>query len=368
VPSSDKSICDRPARAPGRLAALSRAAQWALLALASLVLVSAFEAISLPAAVLIGSMLTAIAFGTGGFTIAVPSVGFAASQAVLGTLIAASIRIEVIGYIAEDWPAVLIAVVSTVAASSFLGWSISRLRILPGTTAVWGAAPGAATAMVLMAATFGADARLVAFMQYLRVVMVTIAAALVARLWVDTSGVSVAAPAWFPALSPAGFGATLAVALAGGVGGHLVRLPSPFFLGAFILGVALNLGGGLSFQHPPWLLAASYALIGWTIGLRFDRAVVRQAARAMPQIMLSIVILMAFCGAIAWLLAAELGIDPLTAYLATSPGGMDSIAIIAAASPGVDLSMIMTLQTARFLFVLVCGPALARLVARSLRS
>lgn len=354
-----------PESAP--LGSLTKPVQWALLVLASLAVVSAFEIASLPAAVLIGSMLTAIAFGTCGFDIRVPSLGFAASQAVMGTLIAASIRIEVIGYIVEDWLIVLIAVVSTVAASSFLGWSISRLKILPGTTGVWGAAPGASTAMVLMAATFGADARLVAFMQYLRVVMVTVAAALVARLWVDTSGVAVAQIDWFPALSLHGFGATVAVALAGGVVGHLVRLPSPFFLGSFILGVALNLGGYLSFQHPQWLLAASYALIGWTIGLRFDRTVLRQAARAMPQIVLSILILMAFCGAIAWLLAHELGIDPLTAYLATSPGGMDSVAIIAAASPNVDLSLIMTLQTARFLFVLVCGPALARLVARSIK-
>ncbi len=45
--------------------------------------------------------------------------------------------------------------------------------------------------------------------------------------------------------------------------------------------------------------------------------------------MLSILLLMGFCGAIAWLLSHELGIDPLTAYLATSPGGLDSVAIIA---------------------------------------
>src|SRR4030095_4290218 len=37
------------------------------------------------------------------------------------------------------------------------------------------------------------------------------------------------------------------------------------------------------------------------------------------------------------------GIDPLTAYLATSPGGMDSVAIIGAASKA-DLSFVMALQ------------------------
>ena len=142
----------------------------------------------------------------------------------------------------------------------------------------------------------------------------------------------------------------------------------PTFSAPSGFGVALNLGGYVTFQHPQWLLALSYAVIGWTIGLRFDRAVLIQAARALPQIVLSILILMGFCGGIAWMLARQLGIDPLTAYLATSPGGMDSVAIIAAAAHNVDLSLIMTLQTARFLFVLVFGPMLARFVARWIKT
>ena len=91
------------------------------------------------------------------------------------------------------------------------------------------------------------------------------------------------------------------------------------------------------------------------------------AARALPQIVASIVALMAFCGGLAFLLSHQLGIDPLTAYLATSPGGMDSVAIIAAASDSVDLSFVMALQSARFLIVLLLGPSLARLVTSWVR-
>jgi uncharacterized membrane protein AbrB (regulator of aidB expression) len=57
---------------------------------------------------------------------------------------------------------------------------------------------------------------------------------------------------------------------------------------------------------------------------------------------------------------AVAGIDPLTAYLATSPGGMDSVAIIGAAS-NVDLSFVMALQTLRLVIVLIVGPPLARI-------
>ncbi len=353
---------------PGPLAALPKSAQWAILATLSAMLAFGLDAIHMPAPALIGPMAAAIAAGASGATIRAWRPGFNAAQAVIGCLIAASIQIGIFGYFFSDWPVILLSVFATIAASSLLGWSISRLRILPGTTGVWGSAPGAATAMVLMAAAFGADARLVAFMQYLRVIIVTIAAALVARLWVDTSGVAVPSTIWFPPILWTAFLPTIGVAIGGGLLGRLLRLPSPYFLGAFILGLALHLPGAVAFQLPPWLLVASYMLVGWTIGLNFDRAVLLHAARTLPQILASILILMAFCGCIAWLLANELGVDPLTAYLATSPGGMDSVAIIAAASSNVDLSLIMALQTARFLFVLLFGPALARLVARGIKA
>jgi uncharacterized protein len=257
--------------------------------------------------------------------------------------------------------------VLTVAASSLLGGLISRWRILPGTTAVWGSSPGAATAMVLMAGAFGADQRLVAFMQYLRVIFVSMTAALVAKLWVDTSGIETPAIVWLPPLDPQGFAATLGVALAGSLIGKLLRLPSPFFLGTFIFGTAIHLGLGVTMQLPPWLLAVSYALIGWSIGLNFTRPILRHATRALPQIIGSIIALIAFCGGLGFMISHVLGVDPLTAYLATSPGGMDSVAIIAAAAQHVDISFIMALQSARFMIVLLVGPSVARLVARSVK-
>lgn len=61
------------------------------------------------------------------------------------------------------------------------------------------------------------------------------------------------------------------------------------------------------------------------------------------------------------LLARVGGVDPVTAYLATSPGGMDSVAIIAA-STKVDVPYVMALQALRFFACVVAGPALARFV------
>lgn len=337
--------------------------QWLALLLLSAAAFALLELGRMPAAMLIGSMLAGIVVGVRGGTIKVPHLGFACSQAVVGCLIASSLSPTMFSVFAQNWMLFTGAVLATVAASSTLGWLISRWNVLPGSVGIWGSAPGAATAMVLMAGAFGADTRLVAFMQYLRVIIVSVGAALLAGLWIKTSGTDVPDAVWFPPLAPLAFGTTMAIAAVGAAAGWLLRLPSPYFLGALIVGTIAHAFLGFEFHLPHWLTMLCFAAIGWTIGLQFRLETLRHALRALPQIVLSILALMAFCGGIAFFLAYEMGIDPLTAYLATSPGGMDTVAIIAAASQTVDISFIMTMQALRFLFVLIAGPPLARLIA-----
>ena len=239
---------------------------------------------------------------------------------------------------------------------------MSRWRVLPGTTAVWGSSPGAATAMMLMAEAYGADAQLVAFMQYLRVVFVAIAASAIARLWINVSGAPAPAIVWFSPIDWLPFLETLGVAGLGILLGQALRIPAGALILPMAAGAALHISGLVQIELPPWLLAISYALIGWNIGLGFTRRILRHASRALPQIVLSILALIAFCCGLAFVLVQALGVDPLTAYLATSPGGMDSIAIIAASSK-VDISFVMALQTARFVVILLIGPRLARFIA-----
>lgn len=351
----------------GRLSALRPQARWVLLVSLSTALVALFELLGLPAAFLIGPMLAGVACGVNGAGLRLPERTFIGAQGVIGCLVAASIEPAMLVSFLDRWPIFLGVVTATLIASGLLGAMVSRWGSLPGTTAVWGSAPGAASAMVIMAGAFGADARLVAFMQYLRVMMVSLGAAVIAGLFVDTGSLAPAAVDWFPPLTWPDFPATVAIAVLGALAGKCSRVPGGTLLAPMLLGATLHLGGGpVDLQLPEWLLAASYTVIGWTIGLKFTRPILLHALRSLPQIVLAIVALMAFCAAIGMVLVPAAGVDPLTAYLATSPGGMDSVAIIAAASRSVDISFVMTLQMARFLIVLVLGPPLARVVARRL--
>lgn len=342
----------------GRLAPLL---QWAILIVASVALAGFLELIGLPAALFLGPMVAAVFFGVNGGTIRLPRPLYLGAQALVGVMVAGSIDAGILPAFLANWPLFLAVVVSVILLSTLSGWILSKRRILPGTTAIWGTSAGAASSMLLMAEAFGADVRLVAFMQYLRVVTIASVATLVAHVW--AGGVPQAVQSgWFSVSDTGMFLTTLALTLFGALAGKVLRIPAGTFLVPFIAGALLNASGHIDIELPGWLTTLSFAMIGWRIGLVFTRPILDHARRAFVPVFVSIIVLLAFCGLLALLLHRFAGVDALTAYLATSPGGLETVAIIAASS-NVDLAFVMTLQTARLLLIMAFGPPLARFVA-----
>lgn len=341
--------------------------QWCALIAASLAVSFTLRAAAFPAAFLLGAMLTGIAFGLKGSVARVPRIGFLAAQAIIGCLVARALNPKILHTLAVDWAEMLLVIGTTVMASALVGWLLTRMKVLPGATAAWGSSPGAAGGMVAMAEEFGADARLVALMQYLRVTIVVLTASLVTHL---LFGAGQSPPSFGP---PAGASAatevlalaeTLAIAAGGAVLARLLRFPSggvflPMFIGAVLQGT-----GMVTITLPSWLLAAAYMAIGWYVGLRFERETTRYALNALPMMLVGVFGLIALCMLSAAMLVWLVGTDPLTAYLATSPGGLDAVAIIAVGSRA-DISFVLALQTARLFIVIITGPFLAKLISRT---
>jgi uncharacterized protein len=336
--------------------------KWGVLLIASLAFIVPLELMRLPAALLLGAMAAAILVAVFEGELAVPGWPYVLAQGLIGCLVARSVGPAILATMLQQWPLFLAGVCSVLVISTSQGALLARWKVLPGTTAVWGSTPGAATVMVLMSESFGGDPRLVAFMQFLRVILVALVASIVARLWVAPGAVR-AAVDWFPAVAAGPFWETMVLAVVGAIVGAKSRIPAGPLLIPLIAGIALSCTGLITITLPPWLMAGCYALVGWSIGLRFTREIVLYAARVFPKIAASTLTLIVLCGGLAWLLHVSVGTDPLTAYLATSPGGADSVAIIAASS-NVDLPFVMAMQTARFMLVLLVGPTLARAVAR----
>jgi membrane AbrB-like protein len=106
--------------------------------------------------------------------IAVPRAANSAAQAVVGVSIGALVQLSTLTSLGEDWLPVLLVTLATLLLS--LGAGL-LLRLQPGITPVTGAfamIAGGASGIAAMARDLGADARMVAVLQYLRVLLVVV--------------------------------------------------------------------------------------------------------------------------------------------------------------------------------------------------
>ena len=315
---------------------------WLILLLLSVLFSSLLLRIHLPAALLLGPLIAGLILSLRGVKLSIPRPCYLAAQAIVGCMIARAINPSVFGVLFNNWALVLAILLTTLAISGLTG---------------------GASAMVVMAQEYGADVRLVALKQYLRVLFVVGAAALVVRYALGNEAQEMTQDiVWFPSLT-LNFPFTLLLTAVACWLGMRLRIPSGAMLLPMLLGALAQGGGWLMLELPEWLLAMAYAVLGWTVGLQFNKAIFLLALKTLPQIIASILGLILMCALMALALTHILQMDFMTAYLATSPGGLDTVAIIAAATRA-DMSFIMALQTLRLFTILLTGPAMARAISR----
>ncbi|WP_286912766.1 MULTISPECIES: AbrB family transcriptional regulator [unclassified Pseudomonas] len=349
---------------PNALSTCSRPyLQWLALLLCASAAGQALHALAVPAGLFLGPMLVAIVFAVCGARLSLHRYVFRFGQGCVGLLVAHSVSWAVLVSMAQSWHLMLLATLITVLLSALVGLGTVRLGGIPGSTAAWGTAPGAASAMVSMAEENGADGRVVATMQYVRVVCVVMVGSLVSHLLGATPG---AAPAASAALAPAATPwldtlLSLAVVMVGLVVGK--RMPAGALLMPLLLGAALQLSGLLTIHLPEPLLAFAYAAIGCYIGLRFDRQTLRYVWKRLPTMIAGALALIVLCAVCAWGLAWAMGVDFLSMYLATSPGGLDAMAIIAVETHA-DVGLVLAMQTLRLFGVILTGTFCARQIIR----
>jgi len=222
---------------------------------------------------------------------------------------------------------------------------------------------GGASGLTAISRELGADDRLVAVVQYLRVALVIfLMPAVTAVVFHPGSGGTAAgaAPApWWRDL--------LLVLVCAGVGipaARLVHLPAGGLLGPMIVAAGLTLAGWSGGATSPALLVlAAYAVIGWQAGLGFTRSSLRALGRVLPLAVVLVLVVVLACAGLGALLAELTGSSQLDGYLATTPGGLYAV-LATAVSSGSDVTFVLAVQVVRVFIMLLAAPALARLLAR----
>jgi membrane AbrB-like protein len=293
-----------------------------------------------------------------------PRAFFPAGQAVAGVVVGTYLHTSTLTGLGARWVAVALVSAATLAITIGAGVLLARIASLDRATASLGMVAGGASGIVAMADDLGADDRLVAFMQYLRLAVVVLFTPIIVAI-AFPGGSSGGGTAHEQVLGTAGdWALTIVVAAAGALLAPLLRLPAGAFLGPTLLAAVLTLTGVIDIAVPPLLREAAFAVIGLYIGLRFERETLRQIGRLVGPVLISIVALIAGCFALAWVLKETAGVSLLDAYLATTPGGLYAVLPLAFGS-GADATFVLAVQGLRVLVMVLAAPAVVRLLLRN---
>jgi membrane AbrB-like protein len=338
------------------------AARWTALAAATLLAGLAFDAASLPSPFLFGALVVglAVALLRPAELEITPSL-FTAAQAATGVALGAYLQSSSLSALGDDWLPVTLVSAATLAVSLGAGVVMARVTELDRPTAALGMVAGGASGIVTMARELGGDDRLVAFMQYVRVLIVVLLTPILVAVAFPGHHGDTGTAAGIPMLgTPRDWLVTAALAVAGAAAGRLVRLPAGTLLGPMILAGAVTLSTPEGwFVVPSAIQNAAFAVIGLQVGLRFTVETVRQTGRLLAPVLLSVVVLLVACFGLAVLLEATTSVSLLDAYLATTPGGLYAV-LAAAVGAGANTTFIIAVQGLRVVVMVLLAPIAVR--------
>ena len=324
----------------------------------------------LPSPYLFGALLVGLAVALlwpDRMTLSDPA--FAAAQALMGVTLGCYLQSSSLSDLGDQWLPVTLVSAGTLVVSLAAGSLLARFTTADPPTAALGMIAGGASGIVAMAEDLGADDRLVAFMQYLRVLVIVLLTPVIVAIAFPghaTGGAGGGHDAVFGDLR--GWILTLAIATAGGLAAAGLRIPAGALLGPMIVAavVVLAIPGG-RFAIPPILRESSFALIGLRVGLRFTTATVREVGRLLLPVIVSIIGLIVASFGLAAALAATTSVSLLDAYLATTPGGLYAVLGVAFGA-GADTTFIIAVQGLRLLVMVLLAPLAVRRLVGGKRS
>ena len=338
-----------------------------LLLLSALGLGLLFHLLHLPGAFLFAPLAASAIFAVRGWcAIQLPQPAYIAAQAVIGTALGAGFSPKTLAVIPQHAGIFTFAVVFILATSLLNGWLLSRFTPLDAATSFLGTMPGGAGAMAAMSDSLHADTRLVTAIQYVRLLVILGSLACVApilKAYAPHSGVAGPAFALYSSeFVPWKLGVLLALVVIGWLAGTYTKIPAGAFLVPTLLYFLFSLAG-VHLGGLPWeALALAYAIMGLQIGGRFHPETIALIRRVLLPVIGTTLLLLVASIVLAALVAQFMHLDFTSAYLAATPGGLDSVAAVAT-DLRVDTTIVVSMHLVRLLCVLLFGPWLVKLCA-----
>ncbi|MEK6440957.1 AbrB family transcriptional regulator [Pseudonocardia sp. T1-2H] len=356
---------------------LVRGAGWTALVIACYFVAERAEVLGVPAPSLLTGLVAGIALALPGLVgRPFPRGTNRAAQALVGVLMGSYLDSQVLGVLGAALP-MLAVTVATIVLCVGAAAVLARFGKLGLTDATLGMVPGGSAAVVSCADDLGADSRIVAFSQYLRVGLVGLTAPAIALGFApqDQNPADDRLQPLLPVMGhlvdsadqPGRLVVLAAICLTGFAVGRRLGLPAPVLLGPMLVAAVFTLTGASSGFAPAGPLKdVVFIVVGLEVGLRFTRSAARHAAGVFPHLLAATVGVCVACAGLAWGLAALVGIPFTEAYLATTPGGINAV-LATAESTGTNVPLVSTVQSLRLFVVVLAVPLVVRALEASRR-
>ncbi|WP_029770810.1 AbrB family transcriptional regulator [Pseudogulbenkiania sp. MAI-1] len=320
-------------------------------------------ALRVPLPWLVGPLLATASGRLGGVALQGPRWGRAAGQAVIGTALGLYFTPLVMRPLLGLLPYLLLAGLFAFVLAVLGGALLQRLSGLDRGSAFFACMPGGASEMANLAEHHGVRVDRVAAAHSLRMLLVVIVIpALYTLSGVHGGDLYHAAGR---ALHYPGLALLCVLGLAAGWVWSRLGQPNPWMLGPLVVTALLTANGIELSALPPWASPTAQLLIGCSLGSRFSPEFLRVAPRFLTAVAVTSGVLLLVAAAFGWGLAWLSGLNPATAMLGTTPGGIAEMCLTANALQ-LGVPVVTAFHVGRVLCVLLLTDPIYRRLSRRL--
>ena len=274
----------------------------------------------------------------------------------LGLQLGSSFTKQSLGEMIEYLPVMFSTTVVLILFTVVTGLLVGKRVKLSRSTSLLGSFPGGLSQMVVLSEEMkDSDETVVGFMQTLRIILViSIVPWLVTHVMSIDSNVAAKAAQkpFFLFDYDLKWAALLLITLIGFIiVAKFIHLPLPFMLGPLLAATLFNLAGPSAPEIPSFWLNMSQLLIGTHLGYTLKVNNPRLFRKMFGAVLISNVLLIAFCYVLAVTIASKLSLPANELFLSMAPGGVAEMAVTAM-SVHADLSMVTSFHLFRILFIL----------------
>jgi membrane AbrB-like protein len=255
----------------------------------------------------------------------------AAGQWVIGTTLGLYFTAPVVAALVSYSGWIVLAVAFAIVLGIFAGRLLHRISDVDRSTSFFAMAVGGASEMATQGERHGAAVDKVAAAHSLRIMMVVATIPFAIRWW-GGHGLGPGLDMFVPGATQVNYGPLLLLIVLTSLGGIAmlkIDVPNAWVIGPLFVAIALTASGVHLSRLPEWMIAGGQLFIGISLGTRFTPGFVHTAPRFLAACAACSVVMMLLGAGFGLTLAALGGINPGTAILATSPGGIAEMSLTA---------------------------------------